>query len=84
MRNEAHANIAGHPEQRELHTANSFTFLNEHDPANNIIDCSAYDDFLEHIDLQLKSGKQHNGHQMKPDPRCYDERLGCWNGKGIS
>jgi hypothetical protein len=55
MRNEARANTAGHSEQRELHTANSFTFLNELDPANSIMDRSAYDDFLEHIDLQLRS-----------------------------
>jgi hypothetical protein len=64
MRNEAHANIAGHPEQRELQTANSFTFLNEHDPANSIMDRSAYDDFLEHIDLQLKSLEHETEHFM--------------------
>jgi hypothetical protein len=55
MRNEAHANVTVHPEQRELQMADSFTFLNEHDPANNIMDLASFDDFLEHIDLQLKS-----------------------------
>lgn len=52
---EAHNKTAGHPEQKELQMANSFTLLSEHDPTNSITDRSSYDGFLEHIDLQLKS-----------------------------
>ncbi|TVU35438.1 hypothetical protein EJB05_17327 [Eragrostis curvula] len=54
MNNEARANMAGHPEQRDLQVADSFKILNEHDPASSK-DHSTYDMFLEHIDLQLKS-----------------------------
>ncbi|GJN17983.1 hypothetical protein PR202_gb05094 [Eleusine coracana subsp. coracana] len=55
MRNEAHSNTTGQPEQRELQIAHSFTLLNEHDSANGVTDRSAYDGFLEYIVTQLKS-----------------------------
>ncbi|KAL6615849.1 hypothetical protein ACP70R_038119 [Stipagrostis hirtigluma subsp. patula] len=48
LRNEVHANMVGCPEQSELQMANSFKFSSDHDPDQ------AYEDFLEHIDLQLK------------------------------
>ncbi|WVZ69163.1 hypothetical protein U9M48_017998 [Paspalum notatum var. saurae] len=55
LRNEAHASMAGYPEQTALQMADSFSFLNDSGTANSIKDRSTYDGFLEHIDLQMKS-----------------------------
>ncbi|CAO2178648.1 unnamed protein product [Urochloa humidicola] len=55
LRNEAYASMASHPEQSAFKMADSFTFLNDSDPANGTKNPSAYDGFLEHIDLQMKS-----------------------------
>ncbi|KAL6840492.1 hypothetical protein ACP4OV_030302 [Aristida adscensionis] len=48
-RNEVHANMAGCPEQNELQMPNSFEASSNQEPNQ------AYEGFLEHIDLQLKS-----------------------------
>ncbi|KAJ1284933.1 hypothetical protein BS78_03G243300 [Paspalum vaginatum] len=55
LTNEAHASMAGHHEQSALQMADSFSFLNDSDTANNIKNHSTYDGFLEHIDLEMKS-----------------------------
>jgi len=57
LRNEAHAiaSMVGHPEQNALQMSDSFSFINNPDPANNIKNHSAYDGLIEHINLQMKS-----------------------------
>jgi len=55
LRNEAHASMAGHHEQSAFQIEDGFSFLDGPDPANSIKNPSAYDGFLEHIDLQMKS-----------------------------
>ncbi|PAN29022.1 hypothetical protein PAHAL_5G194200 [Panicum hallii] len=55
LRNEAHASMAGHHEQSAFQIADGFSSLDDPDPANSIKNPSAYDGFLEHIDLQMKS-----------------------------
>lgn len=57
LRNEAHAiaSMVGHPEQNALQMSDSFALLNNPDPANNIKNNSAYDDLIEHINLQMNS-----------------------------
>ena len=55
LRNEAHASMAGHHEQSAFQIEDGFSLLDGPDPANSIKNPSAYDGFLEHIDLQMKS-----------------------------
>ncbi|XP_035821655.1 uncharacterized protein [Zea mays] len=57
LRNEAHAiaSMADDAEQSALQMSDSFSFLNNSDPANYIKNHSAYDDLIEHINLQMKS-----------------------------
>ncbi|CAL4961918.1 unnamed protein product [Urochloa decumbens] len=55
LRNEAYASMVSHSDQSAFKMADSFTFLNDPDPANSTMNPSAYDGFLEHIDLQIKS-----------------------------
>nr|CAB3473984.1 unnamed protein product [Digitaria exilis] len=55
LRNEAHARMAGHSEQSAFQIADGFSVLNDPDPASSIKSSSAYDGFLENIDLQMKS-----------------------------
>ncbi|CAD6230189.1 unnamed protein product [Miscanthus lutarioriparius] len=57
LRKEAHAiaSMVGHPEQNALQMSDSFSFINNPDPANNIKNHSAYDGLIEHINLQMKS-----------------------------
>ncbi|PUZ55217.1 hypothetical protein GQ55_5G194500 [Panicum hallii var. hallii] len=55
LRNEAHSSMACHHEQSAFQIADGFSSLDDPDPANSIKNPSAYDGFLEHIDLQIKS-----------------------------
>ena len=55
IKNVVYSNLAGHSEKRKLQMADSFTFSMDHDPTSSTKDCSAYDDFVEHIDSQLNS-----------------------------
>lgn len=57
LRNEAHAiaSMVDDAEQSALQMSDSFSFLNNSDPANYIKNHSAYDDLIEHINLQMKS-----------------------------
>lgn len=57
LRKEANAiaTMASHPEKNALQMSDSFSFINDPDPGNNIKNHSAYDGLIEHINLQMKS-----------------------------
>ncbi|KAG8055754.1 hypothetical protein GUJ93_ZPchr0001g29491 [Zizania palustris] len=55
MKHVAHSGMTDHLEQSELQTSNGFTFSSNHDTLNSITNHSSYDDFLDHIGLQLNS-----------------------------
>ncbi|KAL5222212.1 hypothetical protein ABZP36_026925 [Zizania latifolia] len=55
MKHVVHSGMTDHSDQSELQTSDSITFSSDHDPPNSITNHSSYDDFLEHIGLQLNS-----------------------------
>ncbi|XP_015689667.2 uncharacterized protein LOC102706990 [Oryza brachyantha] len=55
LKHVALSSMAGQLEQSKLQTSDKFKFSSEHDPPNGTTNHSSYDDFLEHIGLQLNS-----------------------------
>ncbi|KAF0917809.1 hypothetical protein E2562_021481 [Oryza meyeriana var. granulata] len=55
LRHVVHSGMTGHLEQSELQTSDNFTFSSDQESPNSITNHSSYDDFLEHIGLQLNS-----------------------------